>query len=261
MTTFNWWTVVGPTMLLMSVMLGLFSVHRDRCGVYTRDNTMLVMPVAILASLVFTAMVASESYIGIVDFALRHLVAEGESEAMADVAAFFILPGVCFVYWMIFMIAYIVTVDLRDHYCRKRAKTVRHTCYNARKNPEQLRELRQACSGAVHGYCPVNLNNMKITTVTDVVSGVVTATCEEPVNTGTIPEPSEPTKRFRHDIPCIKGSDADASEQLAQIFAKQKAAGQMQICMLELQCSAEVACEQQCQEPVETGENVDQAAN
>lgn len=243
MTTFNWWTVVGPMMWLAATAMGYFSVKRDRCAVYVRDISAVSLIAAVASSAVFTVMVMLESYIGIVDFALRHFVAPGESEALADVVAIAILVGVFIVYAVIFEVLCILSADLHDAYLRKQAKKVRHDHYNARTDHAKLVELRKECHRAECGYCPVELHKVQPTTVVDADTHRATLVSAEPVCTGTVAEPLDLVETATQDVPRLAATGADTKEQLAQIFAKQKENGQLQICILELSCRTNVECE------------------
>lgn len=242
MTTFNWWTIVGPALLVLSILMGYFSVRREDCAVYVCDISAGTVLMSLSASLLFVIMVMTESYLGIVDFVLRHFIAAGESEAWADVAAAGILLGTFIAYAVVFGLLCCLSADLHERYLRKRAKAVKHDHYNARQDPVKLAELREKCSRASCGHCPVGLDKIgrELTTVTDPEAGTTTAIIDEPVNVGAIAEPVDDESWY---TPTINVTDDDAKEQLQQIFARQRAQGKTQICVLELPCEVEARCE------------------
>lgn len=155
--TFNWWTVCAPLGLLLAFLTGYVSVRRKLCRVHAPKTVAPYVVNAIAAAIIFGAMVTAESYVGILDLAIRTAIAPGESEAWADGMTCVAIAGATFVYGVIYVCFCFIGEELHRKIARVGTRHQREVCRRAKKDYQLMETICGQCKRAHtgYGYCPV----------------------------------------------------------------------------------------------------------
>ena len=151
MSTFNWWIVVLPLMLLACAVIGAFQNRRHYCVIVRpRYGLRVMLVVSVLVAIVFGAMLAIESFSGIVQLSLDFFGTRvdnyggvGGAELTVAVIIWLVSSVLSFFFATV---AYCVGARLGKCIILRRCRQQRRLCHNIRN--------AQCCPRFRRNNCP-----------------------------------------------------------------------------------------------------------